>query len=62
MPEYTKVSDVMTISIHTVDRLATVAEAVDTLPAQGLAIERWEEGLVVLFRLARMPPSGRPGA
>ncbi len=39
----------------------TVAEAVDTLPARGLAIERWEEGLLVLFRLTRMPPSGRPG-
>lgn len=40
----------------------TVAEAVDTLPAQGLAIERWEEGMLVLFRLTRLPPSGRPGA
>jgi len=42
--------------------MMTVAEAVDTLPAQGLAIERWEEGMLVLFRLTRLPPSGRPGA
>ena len=42
--------------------MMTVAEAVDTLPAQGLVIERWEEGMLVLFRLTRLPPSGRPGA
>ncbi len=40
----------------------TVAEAVDTLPARGLAIERWEEGFLVLFRLTRMSPSNHPGA
>jgi len=30
----------------------TVSEAVDTLSSEGLGIERWEEGLLVLFRIS----------
>lgn len=30
----------------------TVSEAVETLTSEGLGIERWEEGLLVLFRIS----------
>ncbi|MDP6429292.1 MAG: CBS domain-containing protein [Rhodospirillales bacterium] len=60
MPEYTKVSDVMTISIHTVDRLATVAEAVEIIRQErvsSLVVPRRDEsdelGLLVITDVAR---------
>lgn len=57
---YTKVSDVMTSSIHKVDRLATITEAVEIIRREGvssLVVERRdaadELGLLVITDIAR---------